>query len=112
MGKELSFVAHYGIELHGLTWPCMALHGFMWSFMVFVAMSYILWYYIAFSCVHRSKFIWSCSYCCCCWRRNMSKKWFKWNKKRLRTKNVPKRTKNVREKNSFLIEQKMKIAPN
>ena len=38
----------------------------------------------------------------CCWRVNISKKWYKWNK-------------NVREQNMFHIEQKMfgmKIAPN
>ena len=54
MGKELSFVAHYGIELrnvalHGLAWwPCMvALHGgLVWLCMVLCG---LLWYFVAMS---------------------------------------------------------------
>ena len=54
MVKELSFVAHYGIELR-----YVALFGLAWFFMELC--SYVvLWNYTAFSRGHRSKFIWSC----------------------------------------------------
>ena len=60
MGKELSFVAHYGTELryvalYFLAWLCMVFCGLLWY------CSYVeLWPYIALSRGHRSKFIWSC----------------------------------------------------
>ena len=82
MGKVLSSVAHWTAALHCMTlpWSCVALHGFLWSFMVLC--SYVVvWFYIAFSRGHRSRFIWfycccfsySC-FCSCCWRGNMTKK--------------------------------------
>ena len=50
---------NYCLHCMTLRWSCVALHGFLWSFMVLC--SYVVvWFYIAFSRGHRSKFIWSC----------------------------------------------------